>query len=293
MKIRNTLSLLAIGLALATTAGCAGQKDAEKDTSASTTAAAAPATSETVLNNVRPIIEKASGGSFTAKSTFPGPENSGLVGVILEPSQGAGAKQIGWASADGSVITPGPLFDKDGTNLNESALAEHGGLLMPKDLAQRILDGNLGFVAGKSGPVATVFFEPYCGFCNKLFEDLRPRIDAGELRVRFVMVPFLRPDSAARGADIINAKDPYKALKTWEARADKTSAPASKATQEQQLPVMQAGALFNEAALGGTPATLICNKSGQLEVVRGYPTDTAGFMANLGDKGHEICTKGD
>lgn len=288
MKIRNTLSLLAVGLAIATLTGCQDKKEGDKNA----TASAAPVTTETVLNNVRPIIEKASGGSFTAKSTFPGPENSGLIGVVLEPKAGVGAKQIGWASADGSVITPGPLFDKNGANLNESAMAEHGGLLAPKDLAQRVIDGNMSFVAGKSGPIATIFFEPYCGFCNKLFEDIRPSIEKGELRVRFVMVPFLRPDSAARGADILAAKDPYKALKTWEALSDKSKAPASTSTPEQQAAVQQAGALFNEASLGGTPASLICNKnSGQLEVVRGYPTDKASFLASIGDAGHEICSK--
>ena len=289
MKLRNTMTLLALGLAAAMASGCGPQ---QKDGDKTATASAAPVSSDVLLNNVRPIIEKASGGSFTAKSTFPGPENSGLVGVILAPAQGVGAKQVGWASADGSVITPGPLFDKNGTNLNETALAEHGGLLQPKDLAQRILDSNLGFVAGKSGPIVTVFFEPYCGYCNKLFEELRPKIDNGTLRARFVMVSFLRPDSAARAADIMTAKDSYKALKAWEGLADKMNAPASKATTEQQQPVLQASAMFNEASLGGTPATLICNKtSNKLEVVRGYPADTSAFFASIGDEGHEICTK--
>jgi thiol:disulfide interchange protein DsbG len=288
MNIRKSLSLLAIGLSLAAMAACSPANKTDK--AASNDDIAEGASSVNVASKVAPVIEKMSSGTYTAKNSFPGPEGSGLVGVIFEPKNGSGNKQIGWATADGEYVTLGPLLDKNGQDLSEKAMTEHGGLLTPEQLAQRVLDENLGFIAGKSGPVATVFFEPYCGYCNKMFNDLKPRIDAGKIRVRFIMVPFLSADSAARGAAINTAKDPYKALKKWEALADKHGAPAANVSEEDQQVVRRGGQMFNEANLGGTPASLICNKNTKtLEVVRGYPVDGEAFAASLGDEGHAIC----
>lgn len=289
MKIRNKTTILALGLAFAL-AACTGngnQSDANNGTGPSSSSSQAGEGS--VSENAAPIVSQISNGTYTISSTFDGPENSGMVGLVLEP-QGGGSKQIGWASADGRYVTPGPLFNSQGEDLNAMAMAEHGGVLGAQELADRIMENDLGFVAGKSGPVLTVFFEPYCGYCNRLFEEIKPRIDKGEIQVRFLMVPFLRPDSAARGAEITFAKDPYKALTQWEERSDKAEAEEASASPEQQAQIQSYGTLFNEANLGGTPASLMCDKStGQLEVIRGFPPNMGQVIANITDEGHDIC----
>lgn len=286
MKIRNTSIFLALGMTLAMTA-CSDPSKADKADKGSK---ADTEQSGDLIGNANSIIKQVSGGMYTVEKTFEGPDGSGLVGLVLEPAGGVGAKQIGWASPDGRFVSPGPLFDSNGQNLNESSLSEHGGLLSAEDLADRIMEDNMGFIAGKSGPVLTVFFEPYCGFCNRLFEDLKPRIDKGELRVRFLMVSFLRPDSAARASEIASAKDPYRALSQWESRKDKTSAPAAKGNAEKEAEIQQYGALFNEAQLGGTPAAIMCNSNnGNLEVIRGFPPNMGELLSNISSDGHKLC----
>lgn len=286
MKIRAITPILALGLAFAMV-GCARFKnDDDKSNQAEGTSQG----SGDVVSNASSVVSKISGDSYIVEKTFDGPEGSGLIGLVLEPRGGVGSKQIGWASSDGRFVTPGPLFNSNGDNLNESALVEHGGLLTAEELATRIVEGNMGFVAGKRGPVLTVFFEPYCGFCNRLFDELKPRIDKGEMRVRFLMVSFLRPDSAARGADIAFAKDPYKALTDWERIKDKASAPAPKGNPERERELYNHVALFNEANLGGTPASIMCNKqTGELEIIRGFPPNLGELIANIGEEGHAIC----
>lgn len=289
MKIRSTTTLLTLGLALAI-AGCSGTNENQSGTKASSTQSQVDqGSSGSVSENAAPIVSQISNGTYTISSTFDGPDNSGLVGLVLEP-QGGGSKQIGWASADGRFVTPGPLFNAQGEDLSAMAMTEHGGVLSASDLADRIMENSLGFVAGKSGPVMSVFFEPYCGYCNRLFEELKPRIDSGEIRVRFLMVPFLRPDSAARGAEIAFAKDPYKALTEWEERSDKMEAEEATASSDQQSEIQSYGVLFNEANLGGTPASLMCDKgTGQLEVIRGFPQNMGQIVANMSEEGHSIC----
>ena len=137
----------------------------------------------------------------------------------------------------------------------------------------------------------TIFFEPYCGYCNKLFENIKPLVDSGKMRARVIMVGFLRPDSIARAADIQNAKDPWKAMKNWEGLADKSKAPASTSTPEEQAKIQGWNTLMNSAGQTGTPAILYCNKqTKQVEMSKGMPPDFNSFFANVGSEGNAACS---
>lgn len=244
---------------------------------------------ETIFKKANSIVEKLSDDGFVVERTFPGPEGSGLTGLVVKSKNGGGGKQIGWTTTGGNFVLPGPLFNSDGEDLSEKYMQEYGGLLKPTALADAVDKEDLGFVAGTKGPIVTMFFEPYCGYCNRMFADLEPKIDAGELRVRFVMVPFLAEDSAERAAAILEAKDPYKALKEWEHTKDKSAVKKVAVSDATKAQVERGGQLFSEAQLGGTPASLICDKTGKVDVVRGYQQDTAAFVANLSENGHDIC----
>ena len=64
-----------------------------------------------------------------------------------------------------------------------------------------------------------VFTEPKGPYCNKLWADARPWVDAGKLQLRHVMVGILTPTSAGKAAALLDAKDPAAALDAH-ARAD-------------------------------------------------------------------------
>lgn len=247
------------------------------------------ATTQTPLQNVQVIVEKSSRGQFKAVETFEGPAGSGLTGVMLEPAAGGGGKMVGWTNKEGTFLMPGPLFDKDATNLSEKYLNEKSNFITPDQLAEKSV--GQGFIAGKSGPIVTVFFEPYCGYCNKLFVDLEKEIDKGNVRARFFMVGFLAPDSLARAADIQNAEDPYKALKKWEALKDKQKAKPSTATPEQQAKIQEYNTLMNSSGQTGTPAILYCNKTTKkVEMIKGMPSDFNAFMQTVGEEGNKACS---
>lgn len=281
----KTLSLaLATAVVLGLTA-CSPQQDAKTEKE--------KATSVDPLSQVQGIVSTASQGNFKATKIFE--TDFGMHGVVLEDTKGSGQKQIAWTNAKGEVFVPGPIFDKDGKNITATFLTKEAGVapeaepMAPSAAADAILSSQMGFVAGKSGPIVTVFFEPYCGYCNKLFEDLKPRIDKGEIRVRFIMVAFLAPDSAERAAAINSASNPYAALTTWEKSKDKQSIKKVDVSDADKEKVMASNKLMNDAGQKGTPALLFCDKNKTVAVVGGYPSDTSGFLAGIGSEGHALC----
>ena len=290
LRVMALTALIAIGL---TASGCGPRSsgDADKDdggkTSASTASESTELTDEALLEKVQAIVAKSSQNQFKASKTFDGP--AGLVGVLIEAQAGGGAKQVAWTTSSGEVLIPGPAYNAEGVNLAEAALRDEAGYISAAQLANRIKEQDRGFLVGKSGPIVTVFFEPYCGYCGKLFQDMRPLIDKGEIRARFIMVGFLRPDSVTRAAELASAANPYRALGTWEDRKDKQAAPAAKADAADEEVVRANSALMGEAGQGGTPALVVCKKDGTVELINGMPGDLKAFLGNISDQGHALC----
>lgn len=188
------------------------------------------------------------------------------------------------------MIIPGPVLDKNGTNLSDTHLNEHAGYISATELADKIQSDDLGFVAGTGGPTISVFFEPYCGYCNQLFKELKPLIDSGDVRVRFLMVGFLRPDSLDRAAAISYAPDAYKALTKWEEDTNRENAAQLDVSQEQKDQITATNQLMNSAGQSGTPAILYCTKgNNEVAIAGGKPQDIKAFVDNLSSDGHELC----
>lgn len=273
--------ILYIGLAVASLSACAPQKQ-DADAGSKDPGTAAP---QSVDDKIGDLVEKASRGQFKFGKKFEGPD--GLIGLVLESSSG-GNKIVAWTTANGEILLPGPAFDKTGENLSEKRLAEQAGFKKPEDLATEM--AKTGFIAGKSGPIANVFFEPYCGYCGKVMKELKPLIEDGKVRVRFVMVGFLTENSVARAAEIAGAKDPYKALVEWESRSDKSNAPApGKSDAAVMAKIAGHNKLIGEAGQVGTPAFVVCKTGGGVELVKGAPSDVAGFVAGISESGHPAC----
>lgn len=240
------------------------------------------------LNKVQSIVEKTSNGAYRATKMFDVPGAEGMKGVVVEPRSGQ-QNLLGWTNASGDFFIPGPFFNSEGVDITKDMMHKYGGLAAPKDVADQIQD--VGFVAGTKGPIVTAFFEPYCGYCNQLFEKIAPKIDAGELRVRFVMVGFLAEDSLGRAADIVNASNPYAALKTWEGTKDKSKVKPSTASEEQKSKILQNNMTMNKAGQSGTPALVFCDKNGDVQISSGMPQDINGFFSNIGSEGHPSCSQ--
>ena len=296
----KTLSLaLAAAMALGLTA-CAppSEKEDKAQAAKSQDAQVEP------LNKVQTLVSISSNNSYRAIKTFDVTGYNDIKGVIIEPVAG-GPQKLGWTNTAGEFFIPGEFYNSEGLMINSAMLHKFGETkaggaaqapaagpqakyTTPTAVADAI--ANQGFVAGTKGPIVTAFFEPYCGYCNQLFERLAPKIDAGELRVRFIMVSFLSPDSAGHAADITNARNPYEALKKWESVKDKHSAGQSSASDKQKEQIAKNSTLMNDAGMGGTPALVFCNTKGEVQTLSGMPQDFEGFLNNLGSTGHPSCS---
>lgn len=237
------------------------------------------------LSRAQELVSGASDGNMRATSVFDGPGS--LVGIMTEPTAG-GAKQLVWSSDGFEVLLPSEAIDKNGEPQNAKYMNEESGHISASDLASKVKDR--GFIVGKSGPLLSVFMDPNCIHCHSFYEAAAPMIKKGDLRVRYLMVGFLREDSVDRSATIISAADPAKALDKDEKAFDKGGAPVSKSlTDEDRQKVLDLNELMNSAGSGGTPAIVACQKGAEEPtLLSGMPQDFTGFVANL-DEENEAC----
>ena len=145
------------------------------------------------------LVQEASRGQAGIKRTFAGPD--GLTGLILSPSG-----SVAWTN--GRYVFLGAVFDAKGQNL--SLLAQRA--ISPQRF-RFPTRASASFLIGTAGPILTMVADPNCAFCHQdWIRVLGPRIAAGTLRVRVVLVAIVDPATArVRAAAILSASDPGQA----------------------------------------------------------------------------------
>lgn len=185
------------------------------------------------------IIHKLSDGQADVSKVFPGPK--GLTGMVLT-QKGGRPPVIAWmTNTRSSVIVGGVIDAQTNQNLTVSALRDqilggenpqnqwaaitgssaglqgaqvHGQESAPsskqdgsKAIEQWISSHQKGITQpGTSGPhTLYMFFDPNCSFCHQTFMTLQQHLDilkkAG-IRLEYIPVAFLKPDSLAKAASI-------------------------------------------------------------------------------------------
>ena len=326
----RTFRVLALGLTVLLGACSAPDsqptKSADKSISSSSAVnAATPSTPSTSassassvlsLQEVSPIIGSSSHNSMVAVSTFD-PHVLDMTGVVVAPQAAIGnattvngvengqvktsidwtkvPRQIVFISNRSHVIAP-QLIDPNGNPLNEALMAQQGLVTSPAEgLTKAMSEASRSFISGTKGPILTIFMDPNCIFCHKIFLDLEPKIKAGEVRVRYVMVGFLKQDSRPKSATIIFSKDPVKALTDDEhgfnvGQEEGGLKPASDLSPESFKVVDDNTQLMNSIAQVGTPMSLYCDKeTKQVQVFKGYPQDLNSLLSKVGAEGHPGC----
>lgn len=240
------------------------------------------------LEQARELVAGASGQRMKAVSVFDGP--GGMVGIIIEPAQG-GSRQVAWASPNLEVVVPGEALDKTGTSLNAKALVNQKVFLSTPELAAQVMGA--GIVVGAKGPMVTAFMDPNCIHCNTFYKQVMPLVEKGKLRVRFLMVGFLRPSSLPRAAAIVSAKDPARALAEDEKNftegreSDLSTGGVPNPAGEQTVKANTA--LLQRSGVSGTPALLSCHIGSPVPTLQaGAPEDIQAFVASL-DPGNPAC----
>lgn len=251
------------------------------------------------LELAQEFVHTSSEGKMKAESLFEGPD--GLHGIVVSRVDQPDAKQVVWASENMEVLLPSVAFDRSGAILNDKAMEEHAGVapqpvsnvqenyISAAELGDALVDE--GFIVGKKGPLITAFMDPNCGYCNQLYKDVKPEIDAGNLRVRFIMVGFLQPSSTTRSATILSARNPGRALSEDEEKFQSGGISGATPSAESEQKVRANTELMSRAGRVATPAIFSCPAGSEAPTyVTGAPQDMKAFISAL-DKNpsHPAC----
>lgn len=121
-----------------------------------------------------------------------------------------------------------------------------------------------GFTLGKAGPLIVAFEDPNCSFCDHLSQEAAPLIAAGKLRMRIVPVAFLKPDSEARAAAILQSADPAAAweknMAAFNHRTEEGAYPGATPTFASDSALRANRALLQDIGDIATPTVLVCRK---------------------------------
>jgi thiol:disulfide interchange protein DsbG len=225
------------------------------------------------------LIQKQGG---TVGQSFAAPD--GLTGwVVTFPDRSL----IVYTTVSGNYLISGLLVDKGGSNLT----AQFQDRYFPKaDLTKLVAtlaaDPTLVHEGSPSAPPLYVFADANCFYCNKLWNELRPFVTGGKVRVHWVMLAFLKPTSQGRAAAILAAPDKVAALFTDESKFDQAKEeggipPLDPIPKDLAVTLNTHYAEMISAGADGTPLLLYRN-DGKWQSVDGMPPDLTAFMAALG-----------
>lgn len=212
----------------------------------------------------------------------------GLTAIVVEDQ---GHKSLAYASPDGKyLILAQAIINSAGENVIRKNAEEAGLLPKPKpaaQLAEQTASQAKSFVLGTKGPELIAFVDPNCIFCHKFYEDAKPLIAAGKLRVRYVVVAFLKPSSEGKAAAILSAKDPIAAMAKNEKgfnteteegaiHPDANPSPAVLAELQKNTQFLQ------DSGEVATPTILYCSKKGKAEISHGMAQNLGKFLSGIG-----------
>jgi len=159
--------------------------------------------------------------------------------------------------------------------------AEHVAL---RDRVVRAAEATAWFSLGRDGaPVVYMLADPQCPHCHNVWAQLRPRIEAGEIMVKIILVGAL-PGSEERAISILSRSEPGRAWLAGEGSTNARVAPPPAETSRQfQMAqrLLRANLDFaREMGIRGTPWLAYVGRDGELRTVEGA-TDMGVFLRNI------------
>lgn len=239
--------------------------------SASLHAQSAPSAPQGDLPPALSLILKGAPGAKVEKRFPASPALPGWNGWLVSASS---EHAIFFSTPDGKHLIAGDILDENGVNLTKQAMDDHTPKLDSTALWSALEAAPVVIEGAKGKAARTVVYaiaDPNCPFCHLAWKALRPHLQADPgLQVRWIMVGFLRPDSATKSAYVLEAKDPEQALGRMMLSAqtapkvDRIS-PATQAKLAQGLEVMR------NARAKGTPALFWRDAEGKVRRIDGMP----------------------
>nr|WP_163503926.1 thiol:disulfide interchange protein DsbG [Halomonas socia] len=112
---------------------------------------------------------------------------------------------------DGEHVIVGTLQDAEGNDLSRPMLDE---VIRGEEDGESLamLEQSAWIAEGEAERIVYVFTDPYCPYCQRLFDKARPWVEAGEVQLRHVMVGLMERDSPRTAISLLAADDPSAAL---------------------------------------------------------------------------------
>lgn len=244
------------------------------------------------LQGAKQLLNEVTHGQASAEKVFPGP--GGLTGIEVSME---GHSTIAYATGDGQYLVAGPVLNRQGQDAAHADMIKLGLISKPATaatLAEKAAHAD-SFVLGSKGPEITAFVDPNCIYCHKFYEEAQPLIAAGKLRVRYVVVAFLKPSSAGKAAAILGASDPAAAMAANEKSFDEATeeggiAPAQHPDQATLAAVENNTKLLSDSGEVATPTLIYCNAQHQAVLAHGLDSSSlADFVQHIGSLENGAC----
>lgn len=155
------------------------------------------------------LIDKTFHHKATVVSAFSAPKN--LIGFVVKGQDNQSS--VIYVDKDGDYLFLGTLINHQGKDIT----SKH----QPKSIAhspaakafQKAHDTNWFEQGNPKAPhLMYVIAEPNCSACHYLYQTIKPYIAKGNLKVRWIIVSFLKPSSLGKAAAIIASKNPAQAF---------------------------------------------------------------------------------
>lgn len=164
------------------------------------------------------------------------------------------------------------------------AFAQSPGPLGPRAVLTHISRADR-IVEGRGARHLTVFVDPNCPYCHKLFMALQPLIGPDHLSINWVVVGILRRTSPGKAAAILGAARPLRALEANErafSLANGGGAIHPVAVQGSAARGLERNdQLFSETEAEGVPVMLFMSRTGRTVMIQGLPPSAAAIRQTL------------
>ncbi len=145
------------------------------------------------------------------------------------------------------------------------------------------IHGTTWIAEGQGKRVLTIFFDPNCPYCHKLYGMLRADVGKDDLQLRWVPLGMLTPSSLLKAAAILQAKDPLQAFHQNENDYDFAAngqpgggiEPATAITPKVRQDLARNLAVYSSNKLFGVPVMVWTKVDGSAALLTGVPSAAA------------------
>lgn len=206
------------------------------------------------------------GVSFVGTFGAPG-ELTGYVGSY----QGQGL--VVYVTPDGEHAIVGNMIDEQGRDIGASYIQRMHDAPRQSQAWEKVEGANWFIEGDENAPnVLYTFTDPFCPYCRRLHESVKPYVEEGRLQVRHIMVGIIREASPAIASSILGSEDPYQMfLEHMNTFDDGGIVMDGNAMRRAQSDLRENQAIMREMGLSSTPVSYYKDSDGNVQMLQGAP----------------------